>query len=281
MNPIPITPSDLAILLFGATVERNKHTDEANYHWLRRPGAPAVDMPHKIVPPHIAAEITKADPAGAFLHIQTITAPDLTYHVLWEKRHWLESNERVMQQFHTARAHREAFFTTKSRELAEADAHSTRMAHMISSIIACGVPRMKASLHVERCWQEAENEEAFRDKIVAIENLFNITGIYQPPYEHKEQNEEDIITAASGPQVLADGQADQAQAGDAGQPAQAVCDEDRRDGCEDRGPERGADELVAGTGDADSGAGPIDSTTPAGGTDGTDAQGCSNSQQVV
>lgn len=269
MTPIPITPADLAVLLFGATVERNKHTDEANYHWLRRPGAPAVDMPHKIIPPHIAAEVTKADPAGAFLHIQTVTSPDLTYHVLWEKRHWLESNERVMQQFHSARAHREAFFTTKSRELAEADAHSSRMAHMIDAIIACGVPRMKASLHVERCWQEAENEEAFRDKIVAIENLFNITGIYQPPYEHKEQNQDAIIPAA---QAISSN--DQAQAGDAGQAPALLGDEDRCAGNEDRGTARGASGLVTSTGDTDGGAGPVDSTTTADGTDGTDAQGC-------
>jgi hypothetical protein len=191
MNPIPISPSDLATLLFGSVNERNAHIDEATHHWLRRPGAPAMDMPSKIVPPWLAAEITKADPDGAWLHIQTVTAPHVTYHVLWERRHWLESNERVMQGFHSARTHREAFFTAKSEELAATTAHAARMSHMIRAITACGLPRIKATLFVEHAWRDAANEEAFRAKIEGIENLFGIVGIYQEPYETKQQDNQD------------------------------------------------------------------------------------------
>lgn len=212
MNPIPISPSDLATLLFGSVNERNAHIDEATHHWLRRPGAPAMDMPSKIVPPWLAAEITKADPDGAWLHIQTVTAPHVTYHVLWERRHWLESNERVMQGFHSARTHREAFFTAKSEELAATTAHAARMSHMIRAITACGLPRIKATLFVEHAWRDAANEEAFRAKIEGIENLFGIVGIYQEPYETKQQETTDQADQVKGTV----GEANPSQAGEAG-----------------------------------------------------------------
>lgn len=264
MNPIPITPADLAVLLFGATVERNTHTDEANYHWLRRPGAPAVDMPHKIVPPHIAAEVIKSDPDGTFLHIQTVVAPDITYHVLWETRHWRESNERVMQTFHAAREHREAFFATKSRELAEASAHSARLSYMIRAITACGVPRIKATIYVEHSWRDAENEDAFRAKIQSIENLFNITGIYQEPNEHQTDAQETNQVEPG---------ADQEETRDDNRHASAAGSEDRQVVDADRGVARDEGRPEQSAGIMDDGARSTDTDAIPGGADGVDVEG--------
>ena len=238
MTPIAITPSDLAELLFGCVNERNAHVDEATYHWLRRPGAPAMDMPHKIVPPHIAALVSASDPDGAWLHVQTVVAPHLTYHVLWERRHWLESNERVMQKFHAAREHREAFFTAKSAELAASSAHAARLAHMMQVIIACGVPRMKATMFVEQAWRDAANEEAFKAKIEGVENLFGITGIYKPPYETIQEQQDQDQEQSSSP-ATADGEAshDAPRAGE--QTAHETDNQERQAGAADRSAEGG------------------------------------------
>lgn len=203
MTPIQISPSDFAELIFGSVTQRNAHVDEATYHWLRRPGKPAMDMPSKIVPPHIAAAITKADPDGAWIHIQTVTSGELTYHVMWEKRHWLESNERVMQSFHSAREHREAYFNAKSAELVKASAHAARLSHMISMIHACGVPKQKAAMFVEQAWRDAGGEAEFKARIEGVENLFSITGIYQEPYEQEqEQTTNDQATPNQDQQVV-------------------------------------------------------------------------------
>lgn len=265
MIPIPISPSDLAELLFGCVNERNAHVDEATYHWLRRPGAPAMDMPHKIVPPHIAALVTASDPDGAWLHVQTVVAPHVTYHVLWERRHWLESNERVMQKFHAAREHREAFFTAKSAELAAASAHAARLAHMMQVIIACGVPRMKATMFVEQAWRDAANEEAFKAKIEGVENLFGITGIYKPPYETIQEQDQD--TKAT------DGEANTQQATAIGE-AQALDDcHDRQDGATDSITAGGSSSTEQSAGGVDGRDGWIDYNAPSIEAAGTEPRG--------
>jgi hypothetical protein len=259
MTPIPITPYDLGVLLFGSTAERNKHTDEANYHWLRRTGAPAMDMPHKIISPHLAAEIAKADPAGTFLHIQVVSTPTITYHVLWETRHWMESNERRHQRFYEALRAREEYFAVKSETLARDTAHANRMSHMISAIIACGVPRTNARVYVETAWRDAANEEAFKTRILSIENLFNITGIYQPPYEPQENQDQDTQAAEPGAHREPTGPAD----GDAGQagPAAGQADDEDRAAARDGG---GADPRAGTDGDRGSDA---DSTAASGQAD--------------
>lgn len=265
MTPIPISPSDLAELLFGCVNERNAHVDEATYHWLRRPGAPAMDMPHKIIPPHIANLVSTSDPDGAWLHVQTVVAPHVTYHVLWERRHWLESNERVMQKFHAAREHREAFFTAKSAELAASSAHAARLAHMMQVIIACGVPRMKATMFVEQAWRDAANEEAFKAKIEGVENLFGITGIYKPPYETIQEQDQDTKATDGEASPLAP------LAGE--QTAHEADSQERQAGDADRAAEGGAIDSLASDRPRDAASGPADAPTTAVEATGTEPRG--------
>ena len=266
MTPIPISPSDLAELLFGCVNERNAHVDEAAHHWLRRPGAPLMDMPSKIIPPHIAALVTAADPDGAWLHVQTVVAPHITYHVLWERRHWLESNERVRQKSNAAREHREAYFTAKSAELAAACAHAERLAHMMQVIIACGVPRMKATMFVEQAWRDAANEEAFKTKIEGVENLFGITGIYKPPYETiQEQQDQDPATT--------DGEASPHAPLAGEQAAHEADSQERQAGDADRADAGGTIDSLASDRPGDAASGPVDSAAPSVETAGTEPRG--------
>lgn len=173
-TPLTIHPAELVQLIFGNHEERQEYFDAALYHWCRRAGAPAMDLPSKIIAPSMAERIIAADPDELHTHVQVVVTPSLTYYVLWSRHHWLESAEKQRIKFFTSIADR-ASFDAKN-------AHHERMATIIARLIACGVPKDKANGCVHGHWKQSSTEDEFKFRIQSIEGLFGITGVlYEAP----------------------------------------------------------------------------------------------------
>lgn len=175
------------LLLFGSHEKRDAHLDAAMFHWNRRPGCPAMDMPSKIILPSIATDILAADPDGIYSHIQVVIAsPTLTYHVLWLKHHWLESEERRRVRFFAALEHRTEYYAELEAKAQRDGAHEQRMDKIIERIHACGLPYKNATAYVEGWWAKSASEADFKHAISKLEELFTIT-IYEEPKENQIQ----------------------------------------------------------------------------------------------
>jgi hypothetical protein len=178
---IPISLDDLTLMLFGSHTARSAYLDDALYHWTRRAGAPIMDMPSKIVLPHIAQEILAADPTGYLTHVQTVVAsPDFTYYVLWLRDHWNNSEEKRRARFFEMQAVRQTIDAET--------AHRDRLGVMAGQLHkATGFPLRNAETTINSCWHKAQSEESFRDQIYHLEELLML----QPNTIYVKPNEDD------------------------------------------------------------------------------------------